>query len=469
MSSPTRITLAPLTELDISEEYLDTLNDSDYMQYSRNSKIRHTHASQSLYIHEFSNSYNMLYGIRDIDSGRLLGTINCYVDFFEMTLDLGFLVFKNYRGKGYASEGLSCFLNYLVEHFPGMTVVIGSHANNLAMHKVAKKLGFHIQENVGVDFNENFKFVRLLPKLNAQSIPRIPDFFSKLKTIGVAAHDAGGAEQITWLMKNLPQRVLAFIDGPAEQIFKNSGATFFRAEQLSEIMECDMVITGSGWMSHLELAAIKDARAKGIPCITILDHWVNYLERFRSDVRPQIIAVTNSVALQIAQEKFPDVPVFMLPDFQIETYRRNLMESKNHRNSVLVILEPTSVIQNSFSLQDRDVDTLVNVAVSILRIKKLDSIIIRPHPSQLQNMPNLERFKKLSYQCQITNKTTLLDDLENSAVVIGFSSYALYISAMCGIETYSFFGGRPATGLKNFRRYLSCLEADEILSQLPST
>jgi RimJ/RimL family protein N-acetyltransferase len=459
MTSPAGIALELLSDLDISEEYLETLNDSAYMKYSRNSDTRHTAESQSKYIREFSNSCNMLFGIKDVDSGKLLGTINCYVDFLEMTLDLGFLVFKNNHGKGYATEGLRLFLNYLSDHFPGMTAVIGSHKDNLAMHKVAKNLGFEFQDSGDDDLIENFKFIRLLPKLTDQSVPRIPVFFSRVKTIGVAAHDAGGAEQISWLVRNLPHRILAFVRGPAKRIFINSGVTFSNAEQLSNIMECDLVVTGSGWMSHLERAAINEAKLKGIPCITILDHWVNYLERFGSDTHPQIIAVTNSVALQMAQEKFPDALVYLLPDFQIESYQRNLLESNKLRNSVLIILEPTSSIHNSFSLQDCDLETLVNIAIFIMNSRKLDSIIIRPHPSQLEDIPSLERLKNLSDRCHISSNTLLLNDLESSAVVIGFSSYALYISSMCGIETYSYFAGKTGHWTENFPE-LSILPGD---------
>jgi RimJ/RimL family protein N-acetyltransferase len=441
MTHSTRIHLAPLLDSDISEEYLETLNDAAYMKYSRNSGKTHTSSSQSRYISEFSNSYNLLFGLWHSDSGKLLGTINCYVDFSKMTLDIGFLVFKNHRGKGYASEGLSLFLDYLGAQFPGMTVVIGSNKENLAMHKVARNLDFHLETNAETESNENYKFVRLLPKLNNRSVPTIPDFFLKAKTIGLAAHDAGGAEQITWLMRNLPAEFLAHINGPAKKIFEDSGVTFSRADELSEIMESEMVITGSGWMSRLEVTAINEAKMRAIPCITILDHWVNYPERFKPDANPHILAVTNHMALHIAQAKFPNAFVVLLPDFQIQSYQEALSSDKNARHSILVLLEPISIRKDDFYIDAGVLQDMVRGAVSLMNSKGLVSIVIRPHPSQIEDRPLLDSIKHFSNHLQFSTNASLLDDLRISAAVIGLNSYAMYISAMCGIETYSCFAG----------------------------
>ena len=87
-----RITLAKLLKSDISDEYLETLNDSEYMKYSRNSNFTHTMDSQTQYIVDFNLSSNLLFGIKCNEDGKLLGSINCYIDFSKMTLDLGFLI-----------------------------------------------------------------------------------------------------------------------------------------------------------------------------------------------------------------------------------------------------------------------------------------------------------------------------------------------------------------------------------------
>lgn len=438
-----RITLTPLHKFDVSAEYLETLNDSEYMKYSRNSNFRHTVDSQVQYIVDFMLSNNLLFGIKNNKDGKLLGSINCYINFSSMTLNLGFLIFKNYQGMGLASEALELLVRYLESQFPGMTAVIGSNKGNFAMHEVAKKHNFQIESDDSQNIGLNLRFIRKFPKLDFDSLPRIPDFVLNAKRIGIAANDAGGAEQISWLLRNLPQKVLAYTDGPAKRIFENLEISFDRVNHLNDILECDLVITGSGWMSKLEVSAIREAKLRDIPCITVLDHWVNYVERFGEDEisRPQILAVTNSVALQIAQEKFPNKVVWLLPDFQIENYQEVIKQVKNAPTSALILLEPTSTSNAIFAIDNTVIEDLIESAISLKRAMGLSTVIIRPHPSQLDN-PRLDNMlKDFPLEIQISN-ASLLEDLKVSEVVLGFSSYALYISSECGISTHSYFAGK---------------------------
>ena len=447
-----RITLTPMLESDVSNEYLATLNDAEYMKFSRNSNFSHTLSSQVRYIADFSRSNNLLFAIKNIESKQLLGSINCYIEFSSMTLDLGFLIFKNEQGMGYASEALELLIPYLEAQFPGMTAVIGSDRDNIAMHEVAKKFDFQIQSKNPQEFSDKLTFIRLFPKLNSLSLPVIPDFLLNAKTIGVAVHDAGGAELILWLLRNIPQKVRAVIAGPAKRIFTNSGVPFDEMDQLSAIMECDVVVTGSGWMSQLEVTAIKEARLRKIPCITVLDHWVNYLERFGEDEnsKPQILAVTNSLALQIAQEKFPNKVVWLLPDFQLKNYQDSIKQTKNEPTSALILLEPNSSSISEFPVNNEAIENLINSALSLKRVRGLNSVIIRPHPSQRYDETLFIRLKELAEEVEVSEKMLLLEDLEISGVVLGLSSYALYISAMCGIDTYSCFAGMKGHWTERF-------------------
>ena len=452
MIGSNRITLTTLLTSDVSEEYLETLNDTEYMKYSRNATFTHTLRSQIQYISDFTLSNNLLFGIRNTKSGQLVGSLNCYVDFSKMTLDLGFLIFRKQQGKGYATEALGLLIQYLTVQFPGMTAVIGSNKNNFAMHEVAKRLEFQIEKDFSPDIGQNVRFFRVFPKLNPDSRSAIPDFILNAKRIGVAANDAGGAEHISWLLRNIPQKVLACIDGPAQRIFENSKIEFERVDRLSEIMECDLVITGSGWMSQIEVNAIKEAKSRNIPCLTVLDHWVNYLERFGEDEnsRPQILAVTNSVALEMAQEKFPNNVVWLLPDFQIESYQEAIKRIDKTPTSTLILLEPTSTSDSMFAINNEVIETLIESAFSVKRARGLSKVVIRPHPSQMGDLSVVDKLNEFPGEFEISTGTSLVEDLEESEAVLGLSSYALYISAMCGINTYSYFAGREGHWTERF-------------------
>jgi len=450
--SSTRVKLSAMTEADVSKEYLETLNDIEYMKYSRNATFIHTIESQNQYITDFKLSNHLLFSIKDAGNERMLGSINCYIDFSRMELDLGFLIFKNHRGKGYASEALGLLIPYLQSQFPGMTAVIGSNKDNLAMHEVAKKLGFQLEDSSSINSKQNVRFLRRFPRLDFESVPSVPDFVLNAKRIGVVANDAGGAEQISWLMRYLQQKVLAYVDGPAKQIFRNAQLPFDEVDHLSEIMKCDLIITGSGWMSTLEVDAIRESKLSGIPCLTVLDHWVNYLERFGEDDngKPQILAVTNSVALRMAHEKFPELTVWLLPDFQISHYREALAKVETSPACVLIVLEPILKSDSEFSANHEIYKSIFKSAALLKDAKGLRSVLVRRHPSQIDNPVLLDELRGLVGEFEISEKPTLLEDLERSEAVLGLNSYALYISAMCGFETYSFFAGAQGHWTNNF-------------------
>lgn len=441
MISSSRITLSSLHESDITEEYLETLNDRDYLRYSRNSSFDHTVESQTRYISEFNLSYNLLFGIKSNTDMKLLGSVSCYIDFTKLTLNLGFLIFKNYQGKGIASEALGLLLRHLEGQFPGMTAIIGSESNNFAMHEVAKKHDFKILNEDSEDVH--VIFVRTLRRLDATSLPRIPSYVLCARSIGVVAYDAGGAEQISWLLRNIPQKVVAYIEGPAVRIFDNLEVAFDKADELSDIFECDLVITGSGWMSQLEITAIQQAKLRNIPCLTVLDHWINYPERFGTDDKsqPNTFAVTNPIALQLAQEKFPSSVIYLLPDFQIESYRIALAARKQEPKQGLILLDPISTLVPNFTIDRNKIIKLIESAIRIKQHQGLTSLILRPHPSQITDPLLTHILDIFSEEVVLSNNPSLLKDLAVSKMVIGLNSYALYISSQCEITTYSYFAG----------------------------
>ena len=445
MLKSNRICLSELGNLDISDEYLNTLNDKEYMRFSRNTKKTHSELSQLNYISEFNSLRSILLGIRKISDKELIGTVNCFINFDKMQLDIGLLIFKAFAQHKYGQEALLIFCTYLEREFPGMTIVIGTSKENIAMQKVAKNLNFEILANSDIKSNDYIKFVRNNSEFDSNVSAFIPKVIMNAKKIGVACNDAGGAEQIVWLLRNLRQKPYALIDGPASMIFLNSQISFKQVESLDELRDCDLIITGSGWMTDLERKVVKFANQMKITSLTILDHWVNYLERFRfsKEYYPQILAVTNSQALSIAKETFASKLIYLLPDFQIEHYKKVLQKAEHSSNNILIISEPTNLENPLSNINRIDLETLYRFANLIKNDKGFGDIILRLHPSLIRD----ESFKQFSLQIlpeiKFSSGTDLIADLVNSKIVIGLSSYALYIAAKCGIDTYSLFSGLP--------------------------
>ena len=444
MIKSSRIQLVKITESDISKEYLDNLNDVFYLKFSRNSKITHTSITQAQYISDINSSNNLFFGIRSYAENKLIGTINCYINFNTITLNLGFLIFKNYANQGYATEALKILVSYLSHEFPGMTMVIGSSKSNMGMQKVARNLDFEVSPALGDVDHSYMKFVRKIPIMNSFNSPYVPQFIVNAKKIGVAANDAGGAEQVVWLLKNLECCASAYITGPAIKIFNQGQINFNKISNLEFLNDFDLIITGSGWMTDLEKETIKFANQRNIPCITILDNWVNYLTRFGENqlFYPNILAVTNYQALLMAQKTFPNKLIWHLPDFQLEYYQKSISKDDTDSKNILVIAEPT-IIENQLSnVSVEDFERLITSAISIRSEENLEKILVRPHPSQEKNILFDQILEKFSEEIEVLNNTILIDDLKNSKIVIGINSYVLYIAALSGIKTYSLFSGK---------------------------
>ncbi len=439
MRSPSRVTVFPLFEPELINEYLEILRHQRCIQYSRNTFFTNTLISQLQNIFSFNKCKNLIFAIKNNKDGNKVGIINCCIDLSSMTVNLEFFIVKNNQSNFYASESLHTIIPYLSTQFPRMRVFIEASKGSIAFIAVAMNHGFTLDSDKSND--GRVWLARRLPKLNFEDVPVIPDFITNASTIGIAAYDAGGAEQITWLLRNVAAKVYAYVDGPAKKIFENSGVSFSTVDQISNIMKCDLVITGSGWMSQTELSAITEAKIRDIPCITVLDHWTNYLERFRRAefATPQALAVTNYTALELAQKEFPNSVVWLLPDFQVISYQDKIRRKAKSPDCVLIILEPILNTNSIFAINENLIKELIHAAINVKRKKRLSKIIIRPHPAQVNGVPSIINFNKYSEDFEISKEVSLLSDLEVSKVVLGMNSYALYISTMCEIDTYSTF------------------------------
>lgn len=453
------IEISPLDSNSISVEYLQTLSDHEYMRFSRHSTLVATRESQAKYISGFNSFDSWILGITDLKSRTLVGTTNLYFDFIKRTISLGFLVFKQHSGNGFAKQTLTLVLSYLAKTFPGFKILIGTKKTNVAMRRVIESVNFQVEiDSPGIDL-ETVTYTKKIPSLDASADPEIPSFVRWASNIGVAANDAGGAEQITWLLRHLNPRIRAYLTGPAIRVFEESGISYEPISSQQELTNSDLVITGSGWMSRLENEVIRFCESEKIPCVTLLDHWVNFEERFIKEptARPQMLTVSNYPALTLANQAFPDKSVWILPDFQIESYKE-LIELDTPRNKVLVLMEPSPTLSFEFCITAEMEDELIEKALRLKDTLGLKSVELRLHPSQALNSEIQYKLTNRFPKILISTKKNLIDDLQGSALVLGFSTYGLYISAMCGIDTRSYFVGAPNHWTSKFKEAIRTLD-----------
>jgi hypothetical protein len=127
--------------------------------------------------------------------------------------------------------------------------------------------------------------------------------------------------------------------GPAKKIINQVQNNYRYVNSHLELRNCDLIITGSGWMSELENDVLRFCDSNNIPSLTILDHWINYRSRFfrGETATPSMLAVTNHVALDLAKEEYPKKPIWLLPDYHLESFLEYI-NLKNHKNNILILL-----------------------------------------------------------------------------------------------------------------------------------
>lgn len=433
-----RIELSPVDLSSINESWIETLNDREYMKFSQYRFQSWRLKSQTQYLNQFDQFKSWCLKITNLQDKYFVGTVSVYFNFISGTVSLEFLIFKEFQGQNYASDTLTLISGYLSEYFPNFKIEIGTHASNLAMIKVIEKQGFKLSCHHTKD--QFIEYYKITDCFNELTTPKIPPIISWAKKICLVANDAGGAEQLKWLLASIHPHPATFLQGPAVNIFEKSSLDYQKLETKEQLSSFDLVLAGSGWMSNFENSIIDFCAQKKIPCIVLLDHWVNYKVRFQtlaiSTLR--LLAVTNSMALSLAKQTYNNSTIWIIPDFQIIQYKK-LLDGLFDKEMILVILEPESKFQYSNEINKEMVFDLIEKSLTLNISRGYRGLIVRLHPSQslLDNdiIELKEHFKGINFS---TNKE-LIDDLSICSLVVGFSSYALYIAAMCGKETKSYF------------------------------
>ena len=139
-------------------------------------------------------------------------------------------------------------------------------------------------------------------------IMRSSSVIDESKKFAVVCNDAGGANLIIAWLKKRNLNVRPLVTGPARRLWKAAYPNSIIFNSLEEALDgTNFLIAGTGWASDLEFQAIKYAKLRNIYSIAVLDHWVNYQDRFvrcNITIYPNEIWVTDEYAYRLAVEEF---------------------------------------------------------------------------------------------------------------------------------------------------------------------
>jgi hypothetical protein len=272
----------------------------------------------------------------------------------------------------------------------------------------------------------------------------------KSLTLGIVCHDAGGAEVISHFLKhhNLTN-CLYYLSGPARLIFGKNLNIDQNCNLDSCIINADIILCGTSWDDDSYLKAINLSKILNKKSIVYLDHWCNYLDRFKNGkeyLYPNEIWCGDEYSFGIAIDTFEESIVKFVNN-EYFVHLKNEIQKYGIPSSpplfdYLYVTEPTSKhallkYGNERHFGYTEIDALMYFIKCIENIKNTIKICIRPHPSE-----NSEKYislldKKLSHiNIIIDNNKPLPEQIMQSSKIVGCSSMAMVAGVLSGKDVF---------------------------------
>lgn len=266
------------------------------------------------------------------------------------------------------------------------------------------------------------------------------------KYIGIVAHDAGGANILASYCRRKPDNYRYLLQGPAKAIFEKTLSIESEDNFGRFVSECHSFICGTSGKSDLERSIFAQARILNKETTAILDHWINYRERFLFNgklVLPNNLITVDRHAYQIAKETFPECKIEEINNPYLEEFYNHykeitLQKGSSYKSEILYISEGFSEHKeedkNGSSKDLKYFKEFLHVRQRLFEPSL--AMRIRLHPSE--DLAKLDQYREIySDMLQSDSSIDLAIDLSRANCVVGVSSMALVLAASCGIQTFS--------------------------------
>ena len=278
------------------------------------------------------------------------------------------------------------------------------------------------------------------------------------RSVAVVAHDAGSSHHLYSWLNSINDPLRFCLRGPALDIFRHYPFPLNNIRSIDNcIRDAKLLISGTSWQSDHEFESRCLAKELGIPVVAVLDHWVNFPQRFcryGNYVLPDLLWVSDIEALKIASFHFPDVPIIKLENQWLSSIidyvmhlrsLSNKLEPSVPANRLLYILEPLRDLSTGsptfaeFSVLNYFIQNLERMSnLGIINSPSTISLSLRLHPSEPVDKYNQWiSDNQTNISISIDSCSSLAESLALSDVVFGCETQALVVSATCGIPTFS--------------------------------
>jgi hypothetical protein len=254
----------------------------------------------------------------------------------------------------------------------------------------------------------------------------------------VVAHDAGAANLIIAWLKDWEWPVRACVQGPARKLWEQAFPNQFTFATPEEAMQgCASLLSGTGWASALEHDARCAGLARGIRVAAVVDHWVNYPQRFEREnqtVWPDELWVADDWAKDIARQTLPPLPIRQFENLYLKGQVARVSAAPNN-GTLLYVLEPVRSDwgrgeEGEFQALDYTLNHVEELGNILVR-----KVLLRPHPSD--HAGKYDRYLNTDPRIQLDNSEDMAAAISKADIVVGVESFALTLAHAAGRFTYS--------------------------------
>tara|TARA_B110000438_G_scaffold173183_1_gene165495 strand:- start:44 stop:562 length:519 start_codon:yes stop_codon:yes gene_type:complete len=138
--------LLPFESSDITEKYINWLNDPVVTKYSNQNYVHADFNSCSEYLKSFLGTDNLFLKIVTDSPEAFIGTITAYVDKHHGLADMGILIGnRDFWGKGFGLSAWNQMKELLFKELGCRKITAGTVTANIAMLNIMKKSGMHLE------------------------------------------------------------------------------------------------------------------------------------------------------------------------------------------------------------------------------------------------------------------------------------------------------------------------------------
>lgn len=261
--------------------------------------------------------------------------------------------------------------------------------------------------------------------------------------ICIACHDAGAANNIIFWAKNSHniECVRPYLLGPAKKIWELIYPGIPVINSLEEVgSSISALVVGTGWQTDFEYQALEYGISSKIRTVSVLDHWVNYEERFiRGDkeLYPKEIWTFDNQAYKIARNLFGDknIEIYQLHNYYLQELIRKVRPiDRNKRPELLYVLEPIVPKWSKFRLHEYE--ALDYFVVNMKNLNLPENILIRfkPHPSEAPGKYAAWIERQNNANFILDESIDLAEGISRASWVVGCQSFAMVVALFAGRE-----------------------------------